>query len=66
MERMLPVVNSQSPDVRLALLGGQITILMRPQPVFSAQLASMQRLDTAVSALAVLVVASHQLLAVQR
>jgi hypothetical protein len=60
---MLQVVSSQSPDVRLVPLDSQITTLMRRQPVLSAWLACTQRRGTAVSALAVLVVASHQRLA---
>ena len=62
---MLTVVGSQSPDVRLALPGSQMMILMHRQRVLSAWLASTQRTGTMAPALAVLVVASHQRLAEQ-
>ena len=62
---MLQVVSSQSPDVRDALPGSQMMILMRRLRVWSAGLASTQRTGTMAPALAVLVVASHQRLAEQ-
>ena len=65
LAHMLQVVSSQSPDVRLALPGSQMLILMHRQRVLSAWLASTQRRGTMASVLAVLVVASHQRLAEQ-
>ena len=63
---MLKEVGSQNPDVRCALLDSRMAILMHPQPALSAWLAFTQRQGTVATALAVLLVASHQLLVAPR
>ena len=53
-------------DVSHVTLGHQTAIPIRRHRAFSAQLASTLRVDAVVTALAVLLVASHQLLVAQR